>query len=231
MIRAILFDFNGVILDDEPVHLELFQKVLGDEGIDLSRDDYYSKFLGMDDHDCFQAAAKNKGKSLSEEQVEQLTAKKSKLYFNKIKKNPPFIPGVLKFIRDFSKTHFLAIVSGALRQEIEWALEIGKVKDDFSVIVGAEEVKKGKPDPEGFQKALNTLNRDFVAASERLLPEECVVIEDSHWGIEAGRKSGMVCVGVTTSYRESELSGAKFCVKDFEECDSQEFLSRVKNLL
>ena len=229
MIRAILFDFNGVIVDDEPVHFKLFQKVLNEEGLKLTREAYYQKYLGMDDRDCFKAAGKDLGKGFNVAQLQQLIDRKARYYLDEMKKNPPFIPGALEVLKTLGKTHFIAIVSGALRSEIEMLLKMGGVAGEVSVIVAAGEVDKGKPDPAGFLKAIQLLNRDCVASSERLVPEECLAVEDSSWGIEAARKAGLACVGLTTSYQEKDLPGAVLYLKDFSGAGRGQFLKAVEN--
>ena len=228
MIRAIIFDFNGVIVDDEPEHFRLFQKVLAEEGMKLTKDNYYSRYLGMDDHDCFKAASRDLKKELDDKKIEELIERKAVYYEKEVLADPPFVPGALSLIRDLGKTHYLAIVSGALRSEIEGILQKGGVRDCISAIVAAGEVAAGKPDPEGFRKGMELLNRDYVASSERLLPEECLAIEDSHWGLEAATASGMPCVGVTTTYEEKVLKDAVICLKDFSGTSGEEFLKRVE---
>jgi beta-phosphoglucomutase-like phosphatase (HAD superfamily) len=96
------------------------------------------------------------------------------------------------------------------------------------VIVAAGEVEKGKPDPAGFLKAIQLLNRDWVASSERLVPEECLAVEDSSWGIQAARKAGLSCVALTTSYQEKDLPGAKLYLKDFSGAARDQFLKAVE---
>lgn len=227
MIRAVLFDFNGVIVDDEPVHFELFQEVLKEDGVELAREDYYSKYLGMDDHDCFAAALRDRGASAGEDRIADLIQRKAKKYQERMDQAPPFVPGALDFIRTLSQTHFLAIVSGALRSEIEMLLKKGGVKDCFNVLVAAEDVERGKPDPEGYEKAFQELNRDFVASSEMLLPKECLVIEDSSWGIEAAKRAGMPCLAVTTSYGEKDLTGALAYLHDFKGVEAGTLLDGI----
>lgn len=228
MIRAVFFDFNGVIVDDEPLHFRLFQKVLAEEGLKLSQDRYYERYLGMDDFDCFRQASADLGKKLGETQIQGLIDRKAVYYQKEITANAPFVPGALKLVQALGKTHYMAVVSGALRSEIEMLLKQGQAQQCFSVIVAAGEISQGKPHPEGYQTAMELLNRDYVASSERLLPEECLAIEDSHWGIEAARAAGMACVGVTTTYSEQELPGALFCLKDFQGLSAEEFLKRVE---
>ncbi|MDX1386024.1 MAG: HAD family phosphatase [bacterium] len=228
MIRAVFFDFNGVIVDDEPVHFELFQKVLEEEGLKLSKKGYYEKYLGMDDHDCFTTAIRDQGKSLTEDKIEGLIERKAGYYQKKMAQQPPFVPGALEIVKDLGQTHYLAVVSGALRSEIEFLLKLGGIQEQFSVVVAAGEVAHGKPKPDGYQKAMALLNRDFVASSERLLPEECLAIEDSHWGIESAQAAGMVSLGVTTTYEEKELPGALYCLKDFSKLSGEELLKRAE---
>lgn len=227
MIRAVLFDFNGVIVDDEPVHFRLFQKVLGEEGVNLSKENYYSKYLGMDDFDCFEAAAKDAGKPKVADKVQEMIARKSKYYDEEMATNTPFVPGVLEFIRALAPKHYLAVVSGALRREIEMMLTRGQVRDAFSVIVAAEDIQHGKPNPEGYDNAMQQLNRDHVASADFLLPAECLVFEDSIWGIEAATAAGMPSVAVTTSFVPSALPGAKQYIKDFQGMEPQVFLDKL----
>lgn len=231
MIRAILFDFNGVVIDDEMVHFRLFQQVLKETGVELSKEEYYSKYLGMDDHDCFLNACRDQGQEIDENKIADLTERKASLYQQEMKNQLPVVPGVAPLIQDLSQTHFLAVVSGALRQEVLSILEQMKIKKCFSVVVAAEDVEKGKPDGEGYLNALQVLNRDFVAPSERLLPEECLVIEDSIWGIQAAHQAGMTCVGVTTNFKESELPGALLYFKDFDGIRGEPFLKAVEEKL
>jgi HAD superfamily hydrolase (TIGR01509 family) len=228
VIRAVLFDFNGVIVDDEPVHFKLFQQVLLEEDLKLAREDYYQKYLGMDDKDCFKAVGRDLGKKFSETKLQELIDRKAKYYLTEMRQNPPFVPGALELLKALGKTHYLAVVSGALRSEIEMLLQLGGVAGEISVIVAAGEVNHGKPDPEGFLKAIQLLNRDCVASSERLVPEECLAVEDSSWGVQAARKAGLVCVGLTTSYKEKDLPGAVLYLKDFSGAAHGQFLGLVE---
>ena len=227
MIRAVLFDFNGVIVDDEPVHFQLFQKVLAEEGVTLSKEDYYSKYLGMDDSDCIVTAAKDAGKPKVADKVQELIDRKAVYYDEAMKVNTPFVPGVLAFIQAIASKYYLAIVSGALRREVEMMLTRGKVRDAFSVIVAAEDIEHGKPNPEGYDKAMQLLNRDYVASADLLLPAECLVLEDSIWGIESATAAGMPAVAVTTSFVPSALPGARHYLKDFQGIEPQALFGKI----
>jgi beta-phosphoglucomutase len=227
MFRAIFFDFNGVVVDDEPYHLASFQYVLKEQGVELSRETYYSHYLGMDDHDCLQAAARDQNKVFSEALIEELIAKKAIHYEQSLKNHVPFVPGVIDFIRKLEQDCYLAVVSGALRREIEMLLTLGNIRDCFNVIVAAEDVQHGKPSPEGYQKAFDSLNRDYIPQHQILLPSECLVIEDSIWGIQAAQAADMAAVAVTTSYAQEDLPGALEYVKDFTEIEVPAFLEAL----
>ncbi len=217
MLRAIFFDFNGVIVDDEFLHCSLFQKTLAQKSIELSKEDYYQKYLGYDDQGAFSHVLKDKGKATEQSFIDQLIAEKAKSYSEEAQKQDLFIPGALDFIRNLSNKFFLAVVSGALRQEIEAWLERAKLTKTFQGIVAAEDVKRGKPDPEGYLKALDDVNRDYVSSSEIILPQECLVIEDSIWGIESAKSAGMKCLALATSYKAHELQIADWVANSYAE--------------
>ncbi len=217
MLRAIFFDFNGVIVDDEFLHCSLFQKTLAEQSIALSKEDYYQKYLGFDDHDAFEAALKDRHQKTEESFLEKLIAEKAHYYREEAQKQDLFIKGSLEFIREVSKKYYLGIVSGALRQEIEAWLTRGNIQNSFQVIIAAEDVEHGKPNSEGYLKALDHVNRDFVASSEMLLPQECLVIEDSLWGVEAARNAGMKTLALATSYKAQELQTAHWVANSFME--------------
>ncbi len=226
MLRAILFDFDGVLADSEPIHLAMFQKILSEEGISLSQEDYYEKYLGLDDRGVFEAVFKAQAKALSPQKEGDLIRRKNQALLAFVKGKSLLLPGAAEFVEKAAEKYFLAVVSGALKSEIVAILSAAGLVEKFHVIVAADDVSQGKPSPEGFQKAFGLLNRDFVPESEILLPEECLVIEDSPWGIEAAHAAGMKCVGVLTSYAEGRMGGADLVVRDTKSL-SWDSLSRI----
>ena len=200
--RAILLDCNGVIIDDEPIHLRLFQKVLREEGIPLSRKEYFRLYLAMDDRSCFLHALKRHGKSHSPAIVRGLIRRKAAYYRKTIGKEARIFPGVVAFVKRQAKLRTLAVVSGALRREIEW----------ISAIISAEDVKEGKPDPECYRKGLAALNRLPRFRSNPLKARECLAVEDSIHGVQAAKKAGMLCAAVTNSYSRNTLRRADLVV-------------------
>ncbi|MBF0492984.1 MAG: HAD family phosphatase [Deltaproteobacteria bacterium] len=227
MIRALIFDFNGVVVDDEPVHFQLFQKTLEAEGIALDQKDYYEKYLGYDDYECFEAILKDRQKAFDAAYIETLIQKKSKFYEEVLEEGNLFVPGVLEFIRKNSDKYFMAIVSGALRSEIVSWLEKAAIQENFQVIIAAEDVRRSKPDPEGYEQALYLLNRDFTAPLEIIFPQECVVFEDSMWGLQAAHEAKMRRVGVSTSYPSEQLKDAEFVVGHFLDLTMEKLLEKL----
>src|ERR1051325_4277498 len=119
MLRAIIFDFNGIIVNDEPIHFRLFQRVLADQGLTLSEDEYYARYLGFDDRGAFMAAYKDNNRLLDEASLAQLIARKAALYQIEIRNQVDIFPGVQSLIRALAGKLPLAVASGALRHEID----------------------------------------------------------------------------------------------------------------
>lgn len=216
MLRAVIFDFNGIIVDDEPIHFQLFQRVLGEEGIILTEEAYYARYLGFDDRGAFEAGFQENHRPLHADKLAQLIERKAVYYQQAIRNHVAIFPGVKGLINDLAPSLPLAVASGALRNEIETILTTIGVKDAFRVIVSAEDVTHGKPQPEIFLKALAGLNTQR-GAGPTILPAECVVIEDSKEGIKGARRAGMKCLAVTNSHPANLLMEANVVVKSLEE--------------
>jgi HAD superfamily hydrolase (TIGR01509 family) len=218
MLRAVIFDFNGIIVDDEPIHFQLFQRVLAEERIVLTEEAYYARYLGFDDRGAFSAAYREHNRKLSREKLAALIDRKAIYYQEAIRNHVAIFPGVQTLIADLQSSVPLAVASGALRQEIEAILSTAGLLTCFGAIVASEDVEKGKPEPEIFLKALAKLN---AGAGERkpISPAECLVIEDSKEGIKGARRAGMKCLAVTNSHRAELLSEANSIVKSLEEVD------------
>lgn len=216
MLRAVIFDFNGVVVDDERIHFECFREVLAAEGLPLGEEDYYARYLGLDDRGCFQAAFAAHGRSLSADALSRLIERKSVLYNEAIRRGVPTFPGVERLLRDLAARYPLAIASGALGREVETLLAALGLRSHFSAIVAAEDVPRGKPDPAVFIEALARLNRD---APSPIPPSRCLVIEDSREGIEAARAAGMRCLAVANSYPPEALASADAVVRSLADVD------------
>lgn len=218
MLKAIIFDFDGVIADTEPVHLNAFKEILKTEGILLEDSEYYSKYLAYDDITFFQKCLNDHGVRRENDYIDELVKRKSLIINELFRHGLHLFPGVRQFIKRKSKEYVLAIGSGALRKEIEHILHSFNMKEDFRSIVSADEVSKCKPDPEVYIKVLASLNQ-LVTGNKKITPEECLVIEDSVYGITAAKKAGMKCLAVTNSYTADKLTEADIVIDSFSGFD------------
>ena len=216
MLRAVIFDFNGIIVDDEPIHFELFKKVLGEEGIVLSEEAYYARYLGFDDRGAFIAGFQDNNRTLSDATVRELIERKAIYYQDAIRNHVTIFPGVKPLVADLAQSLPLAVASGALRNEIETILTTAGLINYFRAIVSAEDVERGKPEPEIFLKALAFLNAQ-TNGREPIQAADCIVIEDSKEGVRGARRAGMKCLAVTNSHPAELLNEANAIVKSLEE--------------
>jgi beta-phosphoglucomutase len=223
MLQAVIFDFNGIIVDDEPIHFRLFQKVLGEEGIVLTEEAYYARYLGFDDRGAFTTAFRESQRLLDDAELDELIARKAVYYQNAIRSQVTIFPGVVNLVAALAEHVPLAVASGALRHEIKTILATAGLLDRFRAIVSAEDVERGKPEPDIFLKALAALNHP---SEEPLQPASCVVIEDSKEGIRGARRAGMKCLAVTNSHPAELLGEANVIVKSLEDV-SLELLNRL----
>ena len=224
MLRALIFDFNGIIVDDEPIHFQLFQRVLGEEGITLTEDAYYARYLGFDDRGAFQTGFRENNRPLSTAKLQELIERKAKYYLDAIRNHVAIFPGVKSLVTTLSLSLPLAVASGALRHEIETILTTAGLLDAFKTIVSAEDVTRGKPEPDIFLKALAALN--VKHSGTPISAADCLVIEDSREGIRGARRAGMKCLAVTNSHPAELLTDANAVVKSLEEV-SLAFLQKL----
>ncbi len=206
MIQAIFFDFNGVIIDDERIHLSAYRQVLEEKGISLTEEEYF-QCLGMDDVAFVRAAYARGNQAADDATVRELIEREHQLHRELISAHLPVASGVTAFVKDCARRYELGIVSMAERSEIDHVLTLAGLIDQFSIFVSAEPGRKHKPAPDCYQQALEFLN-DRRGHGRKLLASECLVFEDSPPGIEAGRGAGMRTVGVTTTVTADALRTA-----------------------
>jgi len=208
MIHAIFFDFNGVIIDDEPLHLKAYQEVLAVEGVELTEEGYMT-MLGMDDVTFVRTAFERAGKPLTDETMKAVIAREFELNRKMIEDELPLSPGVVTFVKALSRHFQLGVVSMASRASIDYVLRRAGIEGAFTVIVSAEGSRTHKPDPYCYQRALELLNENRSTARQLpLLPAECLVVEDSPPGIQAGGAAGMRTLGITNTVSEEALRTA-----------------------
>ncbi|MHC4619111.1 MAG: HAD family hydrolase [Planctomycetota bacterium] len=204
MLRAVIFDFDGVITDSEILHLRAFNRMLSKFGIQIADKDYYQHYLGLTDLDLLGVLVDKGLLKVDKGEIERLARQKEEIFQQLAKTQGTIIDGVRPFLRMLSENRLpMAICSGALGAEIELILEKANLRRFFAVIVSAEQVERGKPHPDSFVLTLERLNE---VSREPIEADECVVIEDSHWGLEAAKAAGMHTVAVTNSYDAEQLS-------------------------
>ena len=208
-LQAIVFDFDGVIANSEPLHLTAFQQALAPEGIELSTGDYYAHYLGYDDVGLFEALVRDRGLAMSGADVTGLVARKGERMQALLRSGTVLFPGATEFIREAAAVVPIAIASGALRHEIDEIIDAAGVSALFSTIVAAGDTPQSKPSPAPYRLALERL-RD--ASGREIDPRRTVAIEDSKWGLESAQGAGLRLVGVTTSYPAHELTDAELVV-------------------
>jgi HAD superfamily hydrolase (TIGR01509 family) len=208
-LHAIIFDFDGVIANSEPLHLMAFQHVLQDAGVDLTPADYYARYLGYDDEGVFNAIARDRGLRVSDAEVASLVARKGDRMEELLNSGAVLFPGAIEFIREAAAAVPIGIASGAQRHEILEVIDSAGVGDLFATVVASGDTPESKPSPGPYQLAF----RRLCAVSGRPLdPRRSVAIEDSRWGLESAQGAGLRLVGVTTSYPAHELVGAELIV-------------------
>ncbi|MDX2194758.1 MAG: HAD family phosphatase [Gemmatimonadales bacterium] len=207
MLTTLLFDFDGVIADSEPLHCAALIETLAGRGIALDEPTYYAEYLGFDDRECFRYAFQQHGRDASAPAVAEAIAEKNRAFEARMRAHHALIPGAADFIRAAAADGLrLAIVSGALRREIELVLVASGLAPHFETIVPADDVMRCKPDPEGYREALRRLGVEAANA---------VVLEDSLPGLEAARGAGCACAMLATSHPAHELVAADLVWADF----------------
>lgn len=218
-LQAIVFDFDGVIADTEPLHLRAFQEVLARRGVPLERADYYERYLGYDDGDVFRAVASDRRLPWPEDEVARLASEKAAWFLTTVAAEPALFPAVAGLVKTWATSVPLAIASGALRHEVDAVLAAAGLRSLFPVIVAAGETPRGKPAPDPYRAALAQLRAE---------PGRSVAVEDSMWGIDSAREAGMKVIAVASSYPADRLTAADAVVASFSELTLELFESLAR---
>lgn len=222
MLRAIVFDFDGVIANSEPLHFSALRDVLAEEGLALLEQDYYARYLGYDDVGAFAAIAADFGIGWTDAQVADRVRRKAVRLERLERDRSVLFPGAGAAIRRLAAHCSLAIASGALRAEIVRVLAREDLAKYFPVVVAAEDAAVGKPAPDPYLRAVALLAE---TTGRPLATSDCVAVEDSRWGLESARAAGLRTVGVTHTYPADELP-ADLIVHNLDAL-TWEFLSKM----
>jgi beta-phosphoglucomutase len=208
MIKAILMDFNGVIIDDEPIQMQAYKEVLGAEGVEVTEESYLDS-LGMDEEAFVRNAYKIRDKKLDEARMHELIAAKQAKWREMVDADLPLFPGIQDFVEKMSHDFSLGIVSMAPRDEIEMVLAKGGMQVHFTTIVSAEDVSAHKPDPECYRIGFRLLDSARTARGHLPMTHgECLVIEDSPPGVVAARNADLPALGVANTVPADKLRAA-----------------------
>ncbi len=195
-VRAIVFDFDGVLADSEPLHLRSYQDILEPHGVKLDQKTYCDRYLGFDDEGAFRQIAADYGLLLGDEEIELLMLEKSRRFEALVSGADVLYPGAAACARTLAATWPIGVASGALRHEIELMLRGAGLLGAFKFIVAAGETDRTKPAPDPYLRA---------AELHGVPPGACVAIEDSRWGLQSARTAGMRTIAITHTYPRDTL--------------------------
>jgi beta-phosphoglucomutase len=195
-LQGVIFDFDGVLADSEPLHLRALQAALAARGITLGAREYYSTLLGYDDEASLEVLARSRSITLDAEKRKGILADKAARFAALQAEGDPIFPGAVELVKRLGAAVPLAIASGARREEIERTLTHAGLASAFVVIIAAGSTPQGKPAPDPYIRAAELLGVD---------PSSSAAIEDSRWGLESAKGAGLKAVGVTHSYPAHEL--------------------------
>ena len=222
LLRAIVFVFDGVIANSEPLHFQAFRDVLAARGLAFDERDYYARYLGFDDVGVFQAVSAERGARWTPGRISELVADKA-VRLETLEHGPSILfPGAADAIRRAAAAVPIAIASGARGDEIRRVLTREHLAGYFTAIVAAEDTPISKPAPDPYLRALALL---APAAGANLRAAECVAIEDSIWGLASARSAGLKTVGITHTYEASALTAADLVIGSLDALDLEQLVT------
>jgi HAD superfamily hydrolase (TIGR01509 family) len=228
ILKAVLFDFNGVIINDEPIHRQLIDELLITENLRPQGREFWQVSLGKTDRSCLQELLKLRGRFVSDEYLDKLLSRKAIAYFQRIESlaTLPIYAEVIDFVKQLrDRGYKLGLVTGAIRAEVDFILQKAELDRYFQAIVTGDEVTHSKPAPEGYLLAVQRLNQSDPSLN--LQPGECLVIEDSFPGIQAAKSAGMQVCAIANTYPFHLLQRqANWTIDTFADLD----LDRVRAL-
>jgi beta-phosphoglucomutase len=200
-LKAVLFDFNGVIIDDERLHRQLLEDVLLQENLRPQPGEFERFCLGRSDRIALQDILTNRGRTVSPELIERLVAQKSEAYHQHLANlgELPLFPGLVELVKQLHEAGLkLGIVTGARPGEVVMILERAQLRHLFSILITDADVSTSKPDPAGYLLAVSRLAERFPELE--LTAADCLAIEDSFVGITAAKRAEITVVGVAHTY-------------------------------
>lgn len=223
IIESVIFDFDGVIVDTEPLHYKAFQEILSPLGLGYSWEDYCKTYMGFDDRDAFKESFASHGMTLAQEQMEKLIVSKANCFQKIIKNGTTPYPGVMELIDHLNVFKIpIAICSGALISDIKPILTELNINHYFSIIITADDVPQSKPDPRCYDMAWLQLQQKHP--TKIINRQNCLAIEDTPSGITSAKGAGLRVAAVTNSYPAGRLKQADLIIAELTQLP-KEFIS------
>jgi beta-phosphoglucomutase len=227
--HAVLFDFDGVLVNSEPLHFFAFEEILKAEKIDLTEAEYYQEMIGYDDRGAFEHVFAKHNRQLDPKTFLRVMTRKSEVMMDLIRRRKlEPLPGVEEFVRGLWRHCPLAICSGARREEIEAMLEGVALRDCFGVIVSAEDVEVGKPDPRGYVLTSKLLSEKL---KKPLKPADCLIVEDAPTVIRRVKAIGYPTLAVATSYPIDKLGDADYVAATLQPEEIRRIIPALKSII
>lgn len=226
MLNAVIFDFDGIIADTEPVHYRAYQEIFVPLGLGFSWEEYVSRYVGLDDREIFRRVFAADNHNPGVEEMKLLVAIKASIFQDIALSGTEAYPGVAELILHLSGNIPLAICSGAVRSDILPILRQLDLFHAFDTIVTADDVAVSKPDPESYSLAVRELSR--VHGGGKIIPGACLAIEDTPAGIASAKAAGIPVLAVTNSHPAERLADASIIVDSLQGI-TLEMLNNVTN--
>jgi len=219
LLRAIIFDFDGIIVNSEPLILKLTQEMASREGWAVTEEEYYRDYLALDDRGIIEHLYRSHGRPVQPARRDEMVAWKGREYERIIRDGLPALPGAVEFVTKAALRFTLAIASGSFRSEIEHLLGKLGLREKFAVLATADDCEKSKPNPAVYLKALERLRELPLWHNKPLEAAECLAIEDAPLGIVAAHAAGLKCLALSHSRPLDELREADWVARQFQEVD------------
>lgn len=206
MLDAVVFDFDGVIVDTERLHYDALNQILEPMGLGFSWGFYLNHLMGFDDRGVFETMLRKSRQPYSQEDIRRMVERKAATFLHRVRTEPPDpFPGAVELIRRLAGRIPLGLCSGALRSDIAPIFDALKLDGAFDVLVTADDVRHSKPDPTCYRKAVRKLGERH---GRTLSAPRCLAIEDTPTGIQAAKGARLQVLAVTNSYDREDLAAA-----------------------